>query len=290
MSVSVVARKDFEDALRSRMLWSLTGLLVLLVGIGYVAVWTWGHDPAAEDMVNFLSLPLQVLVPISALIVGYMAVVGERRSGSIKLLLGLPPTRGDVVLGKLVGRSGVVAVAILAAFAAAALLSLALFGALPLAGLGGLLLATMLLGLAFVGIAVGVSAASASRGRAMAATVGTYVVFIGFWKLLTAGVYYLANDGAPSLPIEGPYLLLERLNPMQAFAVVATELSGSDVFPVLFQYGVGIPSVPASELSTAVAGDLPFYLEPWSAVAVLVAWFVAPMTVGYLRFRSADLG
>ncbi|WP_121820185.1 ABC transporter permease subunit [Halostella salina] len=290
MSVSVVARKDFEDALRSRMLWSLTGLLAVLIAVGYVAVWNWGHDTTAEAMVGFLSLPLQVLVPISALIVGYMAVVGERRSGSIKLLLGLPPTRGDIVFGKLVGRSGVVAVAVLTGFAVAALLSLALFGALPLAALGGLLVATLLLGLAFVGIAVGVSAASASRGRAMAATVGTYIVFIGFWKLLTAGVYYFANDGAPSLPIEGPYLLLERLNPMQAFAVVATELTGRDVFPVLFQYGVGIPTVPSSELSTAVPGDLPFYLEPWSAVAVLVAWFVAPMTVGYLRFRAADLG
>ncbi|WP_135821624.1 ABC transporter permease subunit [Halostella litorea] len=290
MSVGVVARKDFEDALRSRMLWSLTGLLVLLVGIAYVAVWNWGHDTAAEEMVGLLALPLQVLVPISALIVGYMSVVGERRSGSIKLLLGLPPTRGDVVLGKLVGRSGVLAAAVLTAFAVAVALSLALFGALPLAALGGLLLATLLLGFAFVGIAVGVSAASASRGRAMAATVGTYIVFIGFWKLLTAGVYYLLNDSAPTLPIEGGYLLLERLNPMQAFAVVATELSGVDVFPVLFQYGVGIPSVASSDLSAAVAGDLPFYLEPWSAVAVLVAWFAVPMTVGYLRFRTADLG
>jgi len=43
---------------------------------------------------------------------GYMAVVGERRSGSIKILLGLPPNRADVVFGKLLGRMGVVGLAV----------------------------------------------------------------------------------------------------------------------------------------------------------------------------------
>jgi len=34
-----VARKDFEDAVKSKMLWSLMGVLVLIVGLIYVAVW-----------------------------------------------------------------------------------------------------------------------------------------------------------------------------------------------------------------------------------------------------------
>jgi len=36
MSVPTVARKDFEDAVRSQMLWSITGLLVGLIVLIYL--------------------------------------------------------------------------------------------------------------------------------------------------------------------------------------------------------------------------------------------------------------
>lgn len=48
---------------------------------------------------------------------GYRAIVGERESGSLKFLLGLPHTRRDVILGKLIGRVSTVTVAVLVGFA-----------------------------------------------------------------------------------------------------------------------------------------------------------------------------
>lgn len=298
MSLAAVARKDFEDAARSKMLWSLTGLLVALIGIFYVAAWHFADDPDAAELVRGLALPMQVIVPLAALIAGYMSIVGERRSGSIKVLLGLPPTREDVVFGKLAGRSGVVGAAVLTAFVVAAVLSGLLIGSVPFGDLGGLLLASILLGLAFVGIAVGVSAAMSSRGRAMAAVVGTYLLFIGFWDVAIGGVYRIVEGSFPPSPItprnqiEAWALLLQRLNPMEAYGVVASNLIDTSVFPLTLQFPIGINPTRRPGVTTAdlVAGDLPFYLSDWFAALILLAWFAVPVVAGYVRFRGADLG
>jgi len=298
MSLAAVAQKDFEDAARSKMLWSLTGLLVLLIGIFYVGAWHFVDDPGAVELVQGLALPMQVIVPLAALIAGYMSIVGERRSGSIKVLLGLPPTRGDVVFGKLLGRSGVVATAVLTALVVATVLSGLLIGGVPLAELGGLLLASILLGLAFVGIAVGVSAAVSSRGRAMAAVVGTYLLFLGFWDVLIGGLYRLVTGAfppspiVPQNPVEPWALFLQRLNPMEAYGVVASALVDSQVFPLTLQFPIGINPTPNPNVATVdlVTGEAPFYLNDWFAGVVLLAWFVVPVVLGYVRFRGVDLG
>ncbi len=296
MSVPTVARKDFEDAVRSQMLWSMTALLVGLIVLIFGAIrYFEGSIPAAE-LASVLALPMQVIVPLAALIVGYMAIVGERRSGSIKILLSLPPTREDVVAGKLLGRAGVVATAVLAAFAVALVLGLALFGEVAAGDLFGLAVATLLLGFAFVGIAVGFSAAVASRGRAMAGVVGTYLVFLGFWDVLVGGIYRLLTGGFPASPItpdsqiEPWALALQRLNPMEAYGVVASGLIEEQVFPLTLQFPIGINVFSDAAVDDLVIGDAPFYLSEWFSAVVLLAWFVVPVVLGYFRFRNADLG
>lgn len=123
MSAIAVAKKDFQDAVRSRGLIALTVIFVLFtVGGAYVGTQVAGvfGDEAGDtlDLVYALQSPASFLVPIIALLIGYGAVAGERERGSLKFLLGLPHTRWDVVFGKIVGRSAVVTVSILVGFAA----------------------------------------------------------------------------------------------------------------------------------------------------------------------------
>lgn len=296
MSVATVARKDFEDAVRSQMLWSLVGLLVGLITLVYGALWYFGEDLPSGELASILALPMQVIVPLAALIVGYMAIVGERRSGSIKILLSLPPTREEVVAGKLLGRAGVIAVAVLAALAAGFVLTSLLFGEALFGDFVGLAVATLLLGFAFVGIAVGFSAAMASRGRAMAGVVSTYLLFLGFWDVVVGGIYRLVTGSfppsvvTPESQIEAWALLVQRLNPMEAYGVVASALMGDQVMPLTLQFPIGITLFGNEPLEDVVIGDLPFYLSEWFSVAVLLAWFLIPVLLGYLRFRGADLG
>jgi len=281
-----VAKKDFADAGRSKLLWSIIGLLVGLSALGYVIGWATGEDIAADQMLGFLAIPLGVLVPIAALIGGYMAIVGERRSGSLKLLLGLPPNRADVVFGKLLGRAAVIGLAVALSFAVALVLSIVLFGGAPIVDLLSLGALSVLYGVAFVGLAVGVSAGVASRGRAMALTVGTFMIFFAFWELLTAGVYYFAHDGFPPAEPATWYLFAQQLNPLQSFAYAASTLVESQVFPVMFRFNLD-PTFAAP--ADRVAGDTPFFLQEWFGALLLLVWVVVPVAIGYYRFEKADL-
>ncbi|WP_276255219.1 ABC transporter permease subunit [Halomontanus rarus] len=285
----LVARKDFEDAVRSKMLWSLMGLLVLVMTLVYY-VEAQVNDSTAVDSLLFLGQLLQIVVPVSALLVGYMAVVRERQSGSIKFLLGLPPTRRDVIFGKLIGRAGVIGLGIIASFGVAIVLSMVLFGSIPTAKLGAMAGLTVLLGLAFVGFSVGVSASVSTRGRAMALAIGLYLVFIAFWPLLTGGLYHLLYSEGPGVESEAWYLLYNRLNPLQAYADAASASLGGAVADFSFVYGIRDPDARAMTAAERVGGDVPFYLQDWFAIVILALWATVPVALGYLRFRSIDLG
>lgn len=286
----VVARKDFEDAVQSKMLWSLMGLLVGIVGLIYLAIWWNVSNPDALDIVGAASAFMQLIVPLVALIAGYLSIVGERQAGSIKVLLSLPPTRRDVVFGKLLGRSAVIVSVVFAAFVALVALSLLFFQSLPLVDFLGIAAASALTGLAFVGIAVGISAMVASRGRAMAGVIGLYLVFLLFWDLLTAGIYRLAAGELPGNPgdqFEAWYVFLQWLNPVEAYAIltdaVLDESFGAFTIPLFAPQEV-------SDTERVVAGEVPAYLQDPVAIPILLFWCVVPVALGYLRFRTVDLG
>ena len=278
MSWIVVARKDFEDAVRSRMLWAITAVFLLFTaGAVYVRKSVLGDAPGLPDVTQFLTAPSGLIIPLTALVVAYLAIAGERESGSIKILLGLPHTRGDVVFGKLVGRTAVVTVGILVAFAGAALTLFTLFGDLPVADFLGLTIVTALFGLTFVGIAIGASAFAATRSRAMALAIGAFFLFQVIWDFVPLGVYYLVEGGLPNPATQLPawYYLVQVLNPKNAYT------QGSDV---VFS-GAG-PIVPAEALA---GSSVPFYVQNWFGLVVLVVWLVVPVALGYWRFQRADI-
>lgn len=288
--VLTVARKDFKDAIKSKMLWSLIGILVLIVTLIYISIWWNVSDPEPLDIVGPASAFMQIVIPLLALIAGYLSIAGERESGSIKVLLSLPPTRRDVVFGKLIGRGGVIIAAIAAAFGVLVLLSLVFFQAVPLLDFAMIAAVSALVGVAFVGIAVGISALVASRGRAMAGTVGIYFVFLLFWDLVTAGIHRVLVGELPANPGEqfaGWYLFLQWLNPIEAHGIltdaVLDETFGSFTIPIFAPQDL-------SAVDAVVEGSVPGYLQEPVLLPVLLLWAILPVAIGYLRFRNVDLG
>ncbi|MFC7081240.1 ABC transporter permease [Halorussus caseinilyticus] len=279
MSWLVVARKDFEDAVRSRMLWAITAVFLLFTaGAVYIRKAVLADAPGLPDATQFLTAPSGLIIPLTALVVAYLAIAGERESGSIKILLGLPHTRGDVVLGKLVGRTLVVTAGILVAFAGAALTLFALFGGLAVVDFLLLTLLTVLFGLTFVGIAIGASAFAATRSRAMALAIGAFFLFQVLWDFVPLGVYYLVEGTLPGPGTLLPswFYLVQVLNPRNAYT------QASDI---VFS-GAG-PIVPAEALA---GSSVPFYVQNWFGLVILVVWLVVPVALGYWRFERADIG
>lgn len=293
MTWNQVARKDFEDAVRSKMLWGIMGVFVAFIAFVVGVTVTTSDAPDSSDAALLLTAQLgQLFVPLIALIAGYMAIVGERTSGSLRILLGYPHSRWDVVLGKLVGRTGVIAVTL----GVGSLVSVALVGLVTtspdMGSVVGVLGAIVLFGGSFTGLAVGISAAVRTRGKAMALAIGSLLVFLLVWDALAAGVYVLATGSLPGLEAEAWYFLLKRLNPIGAFSAVAETFVDGRV-PQFLSLGIEeIPEGATSEdllLKNRVDGSLPVYLSEWFAGLILVVWGIVPALVGYRRFERSDL-
>ncbi|WP_435151826.1 ABC transporter permease subunit [Haladaptatus sp. DFWS20] len=279
MSWLSVAKKDFTDSRRSKGLLSLISLYVLLL---VIIVYFAGESPqsAMTDVLRLVSLIGIFIIPLSALIVAYLAIAGERESGSIKYLLGLPNTRLDLVVGKFVGRSVVVTVGLLLAFGVAAALGVVFLDSIDVVVFGEFVLLMLFFTITYIGIAVGLSATCGSRSRAMASSVGVFFVFNVLWTVPQISpsrmLRYVAEDKLGMTLGPEIYEFVFLVSPPYAF-----QRAAGLVFPDRPIYFSRYISPEAS---------IPFYLEEWFMLVILGAWLVIPLAVGYLSFERADLG
>lgn len=289
-----IARKDVEDAARSKLLWGIGAAFVLFLSLFFVVAGaTAPTEPTATMALSFVAITSQLFIPIVALVAGYMSVVGERRSGSLRILLSYPFSRLDLVIGKLVGRGLVVGLTLVVALIIGGLVVAVLYGTPDVGTFAAYLATVVLFGLAFTGIAVGISTGTATRGRAMAVAIGTYMGVLLFWRPIVAGIYYILNGTLPGLTVEPWYFLARRLNPVEAFQVLESGVLDS---PVGLAFGIPVEDVPSDvppdqlTIGNRLVSDVPFYLEDWFMAVILLSWLIVPVAIGYLRFRNADLG
>lgn len=281
MSWTVVAKKEFGDAARSLVLWIVSVIFVLfgVILIGSYIVFEEEFSPpeadpgTALDAMVFVLSPIALVAPIIALIVGYKSIVGERESGSLKVLLSLPHTRWDVMFGKLVGRSLVVVVPLLIALVIMGALITAFVAPIGILDYVLVLALSILFAAVFVAIAVAISGATSNSTVAGAAMFGIYVLFLLFWDLIDLGLLYLI-EGRLSPQPDPPnwYLFFDMLSPDGAYLIAAQGL-----LPEVDLYVGMFPE------------EVPWYLSEWTALGILLFWLIVPFAIGYLRFREADL-
>jgi ABC-type transport system involved in multi-copper enzyme maturation permease subunit len=136
-------------------------------------VWIAGFGVWAPIVFILLQALQVLLAPIpgqlAAVVAGYLAVTGERTSGSLRVLLSYPFSRRDIVVGNLVGRAVITVAALLVGFAVASVLVVVLYG-IPSVGIfAGFVGTGVLLGMVFTGLAVGGSAVADKLHPAKAA-------------------------------------------------------------------------------------------------------------------------
>lgn len=267
MSVLAVARKDFEDAIRSRWLVGLTLLFVLLfAGTAYLFRPAEGETLEANVILSlFGQLFVGTLIPLIGLVVGYNAISGERESGSLKLLLSLPHSRIDVVFGKVLGRAAALGAAILVGFVLpAVVLAIGPLELDPLAYVGYTLLVVAFAAV-FVSIGVGFSAAATTQRRALAGAIGLYFLFVPLWNAATGGFMLMFAQFPGWFPLGRAQRAAELANPSTAFQLVTDGFLSESLF--------------AGEMASLQV----------SAAAMLVVWLLAPPLLGSLKFQREDL-
>lgn len=303
MTFQAVARKDFQDAIRSYWLWGLSGLFIVVLALPPALIVLdiiqlgeqQGDGGLTTDVFVFLLQDtMTLLVPIIAIVVAYASVAGERDSGTLKLLLSLPHSRLDVVTGKVLGRSGVVVIPVVIGFIVAAVVFLATPVEVKLQNYLLFIFLTAVLGVVFVAVAVGISAGARTARRAMIGTVGVYVLFTLFWNRFAQGVIRLLRDhtsvgGDVRVPL---HLFLKVLNPTQAYKTLVSRLFIDD--PVAARVnligGSGIQGQLNRQVYAETLGEsLPVYLSDPVVALILVAWLIGAPLLGYVVFSEADL-
>lgn len=268
-----IASNDVQEARRDRTLLALGAVFVVLgIVLGYLLAQGTGFaDPGTTYGVLVLQL-FGVLVPLTAVGITYERVVGRRADGSLKLLLGLPYLRADVVLGSYVGRA-VLTTTITVVAAVTVLAASVAFGAavptgtVPLAALA----LTLVLGIVFTGLALTVSCVTTTTSRAAMLTFLATVVMLFLWGPLVTGLVWLVNGFQFAAGEPAWATFLQTLNPVNAFKTLASMV------------------VPTFEGVSRLVDGQTVYRTPGFAMAVLAAWSLLVPLLGYLRFRDADL-
>ncbi|MDP2448936.1 ABC transporter permease [Polaromonas sp.] len=265
--ILTLAAKEFRDRLRNR--WVLGVALVFTVFslvIAYFGGATQGQVGLRSIEFTIASLVSLViyLIPLIALLLGFDAVVGERERGSLDLLLALPVTRLEVLLGKYLGLAAALTLSTLAGFGLVALLLYKQHGWAGLYHYVGFMVSSVLLGLAFLSLAVLMSVIARERTRASGLAIAMWFFFVLVFDLLLLGGL-VATGGAYGGDAFA-YLLL--LNPADVFRILNV-FSLEDVRTL---YGL------ASIVPPALA-------KPWLMGSVMVAWIVVPLALANWRFK-----
>ena len=265
--ILTLAAKELRDRMRNR--WVLAVALVFTV-FSLVITYFGG---AAQGQLGLRSIEFTIaslvslviyLIPLIALLLGFDAVVGERERGSLDLLLSLPITRLELLLGKYLGLAAALTVSTITGFALVALLLYRQFNWAGLYHYLGFMVSSVLLGLAFLSLALLISVIARERTRASGLAIALWFFFVLVFDLMLLGG--LVATGGSYGGDAFAYLLL--LNPADVFRILNV-FSLEDVRTL---YGL------ASIVPPALA-------KPWLMGGVMAAWIVLPLGLAHWRFK-----
>lgn len=279
MSWTAVAQKDFHDAVQSRTIWALSGFFILLaIGLTYAYAEVpllAGGQGTIGGLVFFLAGIVGTFVAVTAVVLCYRSIAGEDELGSMKILLSLPHSRSDVLLGKVIGRTGVLALPLGIGLGVGLAMGILMIGRGSVLPAIVFLLWTFVFALTYVSIIVGLSALTDSTTRAAALSIGFFLLFEFLWDVVPFVVLFVVSGF--SFPTSQPnwYPLLGLLSPSDAYVSGLTAL-----LPDVAR-GTGQP-IPGSGVDA-------FYADPAAGIVILLAWLAIPLAIGYAVFSRADL-
>jgi Cu-processing system permease protein len=266
-AIVTLAGKEFRDRLRNR--WVLAVALVFAV-FSLVIAYAGGAQQGAvglrslEFTVTSLVSLVIYLAPLIALLLGFDAIVGERERGSLDLLLAHPITRGELLLGKYLGLALALALAMLAGLATVGGVLVWQFGTRALFHYTGFVVSALLMGFAFLSLAVLVSVLARDRTRASGAAIVLWFFFVLVFDLALLGVL-VATAGRYGGEVF-PYLLL--LNPADVFRILNL-FSANDVRSA---YGLTSMTPPLLSRADVLTG-------------VMLAWIAVPLALANWKFK-----
>jgi Cu-processing system permease protein len=265
--IFTIAYKELRDRLRNRWVLAVaavfTALALVIVYFGGAQQGTVGMRSIEFTIASLVSLVIY-LIPLIALLLGFDAVVGERERGSLDLLLSLPVTRLEVLLGKYLGLAAALSLSTLGGFGLVAVLLASQIGRAGLEPFIGFMFSSVLLGLAFLSLAVMLSVLARDRARASGLAIALWFFFVLVFDLVLLGLLVVGGGEAGGAWF--PYLLM--FNPADVFRIL--NIFSLDDVRSLY----GLTSIVPAALA-----------KPWLMALVMLGWIATPLAVATWRFR-----
>ncbi len=262
-----VAEKEFKDGLRNRWLVAITVIFsIMACGLswfGSASVGSIGFTSLANTITSLSSLNV-FLLPLIALLLSYNAIVGEDEDGTLLLLLTYPLTKAELLTGKLLGHTSIMAIATFVGFGSAALV-IALFAEQVdllelLSAFGLFILSAILLGMVFICFSYVISSWVSEKSKAAGLALIIWFFFVLIYDMGLLGIL-VATEGNIQADLF-PYLLL--LNPTDIFRLINLVMFESN--------GSGLLSI---------ASDTSFGLI--SLLTSMLVWVIIPFILAYYR-------
>lgn len=265
--IGVIAGKEFRDRIRNRWVLAVAVIFTLFALViayfGAAQQGAVGFHGISVTIASLVSLVIY-LVPLIALILGYDTIVGEREKGSLELLLSMPITHFELLAGKFLGLAMALALSTLTGFGLAGVLLSCQSGLGALYHYAGFMLSALLLGMAFLSMAVLVSVTAGDRMRASGIAIALWFFYVLVYDLLLLGLL-VATEGKISANLF-PILLL--LNPADIFRIL--NIFGLEDVRALYGLATVFPETLAN---------------PWLLGSAMVFWILVPLGLAVWRFK-----
>ena len=270
----ILATKELRDGLRNRwvaatiLLLATLALSLVFLGSAPVGVVKAGVLDIATASLSSLTV---YLLPLIALMLAFDAFVGEAERGTLLLLLAYPVARWQVVLGKFLGHTIILALAILVGYGVV-LLGVSLASEGPSGdwhAFVAMMASSLVLGMAFLGLGYLPSVLVRERATAAGLAIGLWLLFVVLYDLALLG-FLMADEGQTIG--QGLISALLLISPTDAYRLF--NLTGS-------------ASVSLVSGMTGVASEFGF--GPELPLLVILAWVVLPLTTAVLIFRRKEI-
>jgi|SRR5690625_641432 len=274
MNIGLLALHEIRAGLRNRLVIATTvvlGALALsIVLLGSAPTGSVKVDPLAVVVVSLASLTI-FLVPLIALLLSFDSIVGEHERGTLMLLLSYPVARWQVVVGKVIGQSAILAFATVIGygFAGVALWLQTDISTASLHSFVYLLASSIMLGAAFISIGCLVSTLVRERATAAGLAVGVWLFFVLVYDTALLGVL-VADQGKTIGQAALDMLLL--FNPTDAYRL----------FNMMATESVSVYSGMAGPGDTSSLPLSAFLLA-------LCAWIIVPIVLAIFSFERRSV-
>lgn len=271
----IIALKELRDGIRNRWI----AAAIILLGTLALALSLLGSAPTGSIrassldimVINLANLSVY-LIPLIALMLSYDSLVAEFERGTLLLLLTYPITRWQVVMGKFVGHSLILFIAIFIGYGGAVLILMA-SGQVDVAGWQAyvsMMLSSLLLGCVFIALGYLLSILVKERATAAGSAIALWLIFVVLYDLLLFGLLLLDEQQLISQQLLS---ILMLASPTDSYRLINLSL-----FENVRQ---------ASGITALVTGNASLNAGLLSGVMLL--WLIVPLAAVLLIFQRREL-